>query len=349
MKITVRSSLRRFSIFAILMLGIGVLGAFAQGSNTITGVVFGVQRSPVQDANVELLDQFSRLIQRTRTDGSGRYFFSGLPSGTFVVRVIPFETEYLEQEQSVEILNTLSSNPITGESRRGGLSNEVLDFYLKLDKKAASITGVVFAQEIPPEAKKLYDRAVSDLRDKREAEAFAGFKAAIEIFPKYYAALERLGSEYLRLKHYEAAQILLNAAAEVHPKSHRAWYQLAYALNALNHPKEALEAITKAVEIYPRSAHYLLLSGILLQQAKRTTEAEKHLVQAKEFAKGTLPEVHLHLGLIYGTELKRYGDAAKELKQFLKSQVNDNLKDEAKIKEMIKDYEDKARTKASSE
>src|SRR5688500_16915547 len=195
---------------------ISVAGVAVQGSNPIRGVVFGLQRSPVPDATVELLDEFSRLVSRGRTDGSGLYRFAGLGPGNYIVRVLPYETEYLEQEQRVEFYNPISQpNAITGEARVRGFFHEVLDFYLKLDKNAASITDVVYAQEVPPAARKLYDRSLSDLRNGREAEALSGLKAAIQAFPRYYAALERLGTEYLRLKHFEAAQILLNAAAEV--------------------------------------------------------------------------------------------------------------------------------------
>jgi tetratricopeptide (TPR) repeat protein len=319
-----------------------VSSTIAQQGNTISGVVFGLHRTPLPDVNVELLDEFNRSINRTRTDGAGQYFFSGLGSGTFTVRVLPYETEYKEQEQSREIVNIQSSNPITGESRTGGLSNETIDFFLKLDKDSPLITGVVFVQDVPPTAKKLYDQAIVDLSKKREAEGLAGLKAAIEAFPKYFAALERLGLEYQQRKKYEAAQILLNAAVVENPKSHKAWYGLAYSLNALKHKKEALEAVTKAVEIYGRSPYYLLLSAILLREAKRAEDAEKQLVKAKEFAKGSVPEINLHLGLIYGDELKRYTDAARELKQYLKLQAN--VKDELKIKELIKEYEEKART-----
>ena len=55
---------------------------FGQG-NSISGHVFGLDRRPVPDIDVELLDDFSRSIQRMKTNSSGRFFFYHLPAGRF--------------------------------------------------------------------------------------------------------------------------------------------------------------------------------------------------------------------------------------------------------------------------
>jgi tetratricopeptide (TPR) repeat protein len=327
----------------VLFAGLSLFASSANaqgGGNSISGYVFGVDRTPIYDANVELLDDLNRLVQRQRTDSAGRYYFFGMSSGRFTIRVMPYETDYQEQEQGVEIVNFNRQLGDGGPVQASGFASEQRDFFLKLRRGVTGTTGAVFVQEVPPEAKKLFEKAISDLNEKKEKEGLAGLKSAIEKFPKYFHALERLGSEYVRLKYYEPAAMLLKAAIDVNPRSFRSWYGFAFSLNALNQDAEALTAIQKALEIYSDSPEALLLSGVLLRQDKKFNEAEKSLVKAKELAKSKIPMIHWHLALLYGQDLKRYADAAKELKLFLKAQPES--KDSEKIKELIKEFEEKA-------
>lgn len=338
---------RLVTLYAVILFaGLSLLasGADAQGrGNSITGYVFGVNRTPIYDANVELLDDLNRFVQRQRTDSSGRYYFFGMPAGRYTIRVMPYETDYMEQEQGVEIVNFYRQDN-SGQSIPTGFMNEQLDFFLKTRRGGLTgATGAIFVQDIPAPAKKLYEKAVADLNDKKEKEGLSGLKSAIEAFPKYFYALERLGTEYVRLKHYQAAEILLKAALEVNPRSFRSWYGLAYTLNAVNRDAESLTSVQKALEIYADSPDALLLSGILLKQTKKFDEAEKNLVKAKEIAKNTMPIVHWHLALLYGNDLQRYAEAASELKTFLK--IQPNSKDAENIKSLIKTFEEKATKK----
>ena len=66
------------------------------------------------------------------------------------------------------------------------------------------------------------------------------------------------------------------------------------------------------------------------------------LLEAKELAKESKPEVHFQLALLYGNEMKRYADAAKELKLYLKAQPE--AQDKEKIESLIKTYEEKAKS-----
>ena len=336
-----------FVMFAALTVFLPVLSskasaARAQG-NTISGHIFGLQRQPVPDINVELMDEFSRTIARTRTNGSGYYTFYRISSGRFKIRVLPYGTYYQEQEEEVEIQN-FSRQTSSGETVTSGFSNEQKDIYLRPRREAEEMlkNEAIFVQEVPAPAKSLYEKAIGDLNNKKEKEGLAGLKSALEIFPKYYVALERLGTEYVRLGHFEAAYILLTIAVETNPRGYRSWYGLAYSLYSLKKPKEALEAAQKSIELNSFAAEPLLLSGVILRQGKRFEEAEKNLIKAKELTRGTMSEVHRQLGLLYGYDLKRYRDAAKELKLFLKAQPD--YKDAESIKKLIKEFEDKSQT-----
>ena len=67
-------------VFFVPMFFISSTSVFGQG-NSISGHVFGLDRRPIPDVQVELLDDFSRTLQRIRTNSSGRFFFYRVPAG----------------------------------------------------------------------------------------------------------------------------------------------------------------------------------------------------------------------------------------------------------------------------
>lgn len=326
-------------LLIVLVLFAGAAKINAQIGNSIEGRVVGAENRPIYDANVELMDDLRRTLNRTRTDVSGRYAFHGLSAGVFMVRVMPLEPEYEEQEQTTQI-QVISQTTSQNESSIAGSYRENLDFKLKIKRGFTGMTGTVFVQDVPPQARKLFEKAVEDLNAKREAEGLAGLKAAIEAFPKYYLALNRLGIEYLRLKHYQAAQILLALAAEVNPRNYRTQYALAYCYQQMGLIDDAILAIGKSLESFPLNAESLLLEGKLFREKKRFAEAEKDLLKAKAESKDSMPEVNLQLGLLYANDLKKYRDAIRELNTFLKNPTK-NV-DVEKVKKMIADLESKA-------
>ena len=309
--------------------------AYAQGSQ-ISGYVTGLNRQPLADLNVELMNDYGRMVGRTLTSGRGYYEFNGIRNGRYTVRVYTLGTDYEERENSVEL-----SDPT------GNIVRETSDFSLSLRRGVTPASVAVFVQpDVPAEAKRIYEKAIEDLSKKKEAEGLAGLKSALEIFPKYFAALERLGTAYIGMNKpeaFQAAEILLMAAVEVNPRSYKSWYGIAYSRNALKKYTEAMAAVEKAVELNAYSTDALILSGVLLRMSKKFPEAEKHFLKANEISKGTLPRVHLELATLYGYGMKRYNDAARELKAYLK--VQPDAKDIEKLKAQIVEWEEKAKGK----
>ena len=310
---------------------------FAQG-NTVSGFVWGPGRVPVPDVNVELQNDLYVTIQRTRTSSSGNYRFDNVPSGRLRVRVLPSGLDFEQQEVDLEIVNFTRDNG-AGGVRRSGFSNEQHNIFLRLKKGAdPAAVGVLFAQEVPEEAKKLYSKAVDDLANTREKEGLEGLRSAIEAFPKYFLALDRLGNEYVRLKHFGAAEVLLSVASDINPKSFRTWYGLAYARHSLGLFPDAIAAAEKALALDAGNANSLYVLGSSQRHLKKYEAAEKTLAKAKDLP-GYSPLVHWELALLYGNNLKRYGAAANELKAFLKAQPE--TKDAELIKQLITDFESK--------
>ncbi|HEX9963132.1 MAG TPA: carboxypeptidase-like regulatory domain-containing protein, partial [Pyrinomonadaceae bacterium] len=166
-------------------------------SNSISGFIFDAQtRIPLADVYVELQTDTFSTLRRLKTDGSGRYTFVGMQSGQFRVRVLPYNTNYMEQTEDVNVVNYQVGSTVTSDAI-------YLDFYLKVDKRKAnigepSVTGAVFVQEVPSEARNLYKKSLNYLKSpKEEQSGFESLKKAIEIFPSYYDALNQIGLEYV--------------------------------------------------------------------------------------------------------------------------------------------------------
>ena len=332
---------RSLTFIALIFCFISAAKVFGQGGNSISGNVYGSERLPLEGITVELLDDLYRTLARLRTNSMGRFFFNRMPSGKYRIRVLPLGTNYQEQEQEVEIQNMVR-NTSNGQRIVTAFDNVQRDFYLRLNKETNPlVTETIFAQEVPLEAKRLYDEALNLLKENKLEAGFGKLKTAIEVFPEYYMAIERLGLEYVNAKHYEAAQILLQRAIEINPRSFKGWYGIAYSLYKLNLDQEALKAAKSSLQINSSSIDALLLAGTLRRQTGSFAESEKYLIKAKNSSKKRNPEVHWQLALLYGNNLKRYKEAADELELFLNHLPTD--KDPKKIKLLIKTFREKSK------
>lgn len=322
-------------IATVLMLCFGWLApaVLAQNRSTIGGMVFGPERRPVAQIPVELLNDTNSVIQRTRTDASGRYLFTGVPSGRFVVKVLPLGTNLEEQTQDTEIAG------VSVDGRRQLMDNIQLDFNLRVRRNSnelLEVKGVIFAQAIPDDARKSYEAAVSDLNANRIEAGITELENAIKIFPTYYLALAKLGIIYIGQQKFENAKDTFGRAVAVNERSFAGWYGLGYADFALNDPAASIIASKKALELDKNSVNTLFLLGMAQRKVKNYEEAERYLVQAKKLDNGKTPDINWNLALLYAHNLKRYNDAANELENYLK--INPNVPNKDLVRKLIKQF-----------
>jgi tetratricopeptide (TPR) repeat protein len=307
---------RHFFLIGVFAFLVFPLAVQAQGRSSVSGFVYGPNRERLENVQVELNSDFGSTIAHTRTDNSGRFLFLRVPFGRLSVRALPIGTDLADQTQQIEI----GSIGVRGQRLADSIQ---LDFYLRPRRSPARVTtGVVFAQAVPDEAEKRYKLALNALENKRQAEAIQELKGAVEIFPEYFAALERLGNEYMKLQKYEEARDTFTRALTVNSRSFQSLYGLAYANSALGKFDEAVEASNKALIENKSSVQTLFLLGVTQRKVKKFDEAEKSLLQAKKIDEGRTPEIHWHLALLYAHNLKRYPKAADELELYLKSDPN---------------------------
>jgi tetratricopeptide (TPR) repeat protein len=301
------------------------LVSFQTNSNSISGHVSNDQRAPLADVRVELLNEVDSVIRTVKTDGSGLFVFRKLSDGTFQVRVQTSGTNYISQTKRVDL----------ARPHGFGAAFEELDFILTTagNTRSAAKPGVVFVQEVPEPARKLYQKG-SELLEKsnKRQEAFATLRSAIDIFPQYFDALEILGTEQVKDAQYEAAIPLLTKALEVNSRAYASCFALGVAQYNVKQLQPAIESFRRAVSLNEKSINANLWLGIALRQTSRLDEAETYLKRADVMAESKLPEAHWQLALLFN-QVKRYKEAADELEKFLK--VQPDARDVELIKKLI--------------
>ncbi|HNU07350.1 MAG TPA: tetratricopeptide repeat protein [Pyrinomonadaceae bacterium] len=308
---SIKKKVMMFGVFTAIFLALQ-LNVFGQTSR-ISGRVMGADRSPVADVYVELLNEVESVLNRVRTNSSGSYSFIGLSGGRFVVRVRPFGTDYEEQSREVEIVTYVAGRQIADDQQ--------VDFFLRVRKDSKSqpaAAGVVFYQEIPPDAQKAYDQAMININANRIEPGLLDLQKAITIFPTYFTALDQLGVQLMKQGKFNDAIAYFERAAAVNERSRNSWYGLAICYYSVDNSSKAVESGKKASTFDPASPQIALVLGMSLRKDKQFKEAETALKNAKKFSKGKMADAYWNLALLYAYNLKNYKLAAEELEAFLK-------------------------------
>jgi tetratricopeptide (TPR) repeat protein len=295
--------------------------------NRIEGTVYSPDRRPVNDVRVELQSDVGSLLNTAKTRSGGRFTFVGVAAGRFLIKVIPMGLGFLEETTYVEVLNF---------GRTNSSDTEYVDIYLKYDKRAQKetqnrSTEVVFAQDVPERARKLYESGVDSLK-KNPEKGIVDLKEALAIFPAYFDALTALGNEYIARKDYANAYPFFLQAIDINPRSFTSYYNLSVSFYQLNEIKAALPAAKAATMLSPSYVDALVLYGVLLRLSEDYKEAMAELVKANSLSNNQNPEAHWQLALVFN-KLNRNEEAAKELELYIKT--NPNSAENKKTQELI--------------
>jgi tetratricopeptide (TPR) repeat protein len=327
---------------ATVLVLILICGHSVYATNIISGTVFDKTRNPLPDIDVELLDDYYRAIAggRQRTSSSGRYEFQVQNDGRYYVKVYAFRYDLMDDMHEV-VVQSISAVP--GGS---GSSFNVEDFYLEPKKGglADAELSVVFAQDVPKDAKKLYESASANFMKKKPVDGIMNLVEAVKIYPDYYLALQRLTRElYFMKKYIESFQYARKVVA-VNPKSGTGYYYMGASLHAMGKDfnPAALTALEEAGRLAPGSVQVLFALGRLERTMGKLVPAEKHLVAAKKIAGSNGPEIHAELADLYAQDMKKYGEAADALEDYMKAaKLNDA--DQRATKQKIADLRAKAK------
>lgn len=308
--------------------------------NAIQGVVMNTAGQPLNRIRVELQDEVEMTIRQAYTDGAGRFGFRGLSSGTFIVKANG-DGSYLTRSARINLY---------GSGGGSGSHSEQVDIVLKSREEAKGPStspnaGTAFAQETPEKARKLYQRAIKQLENSKQIElGINSLKEAIEAFPEYYLALERLGIEYMKREQNEDAALFLARALAVNPNGAASHYAIGVAQFKLRLWAQSAQSLQRSLALAPNSANAAYSNfylGLAYLRTQRPGDAERHLKKSLELGGNTVPsDCHMYLAQIYGDN-KKYKEAADELEIFLK--LTPTALDAGNIKLIIKNLREKAR------
>jgi tetratricopeptide (TPR) repeat protein len=337
-----------FTVFACAIIAIGTPfsgGATGQIQNTIEGRVTSPEHRPIENVRVLLQNDSYSQLRMTYTDATGRFQFQGIASAIYYIQVEPGELDYERQSQRVE---AISFNRRRSPSGAPGGEIFRVDFVLKplastKQTGDGAVTGpkaIVFYQEVPPAAKKEYERGVKGLEKGAFESAASSLKQAIEIFPDYYSALELLGTEYVKRGQHEPALSLLLHAVDVNKDGWRAFYSLGIAQCSLNQWSEGTKTLRRAVELNPDSPNVNMRLAIALARNEQSRgEAIETLEKVTRLAKESVPQAFFYLGILYAQN-SRFREAADALQTFLRLYPQAGEKDKIQMK--IAEYRQKA-------
>jgi tetratricopeptide (TPR) repeat protein len=332
------------TLFISLAMAFGQFGLVAAPVQTRVSIEVRVTNSsgrPLSDMRIMLKNGGYSEIASGLTDGSGRFRFMNLVSGNYYIEVEPGATDYERQTQRV--------SAIPFKEQAGHTEQFQADVVLVPRKSNTTIFGpisssnaVVFHQDVPEAAKKEYEQGVKGLEKGAFDGAAQSLKNAIELFPQYYDALERLGSEYVTRDDAKSALPLLTSAVEINRDGWRAFYFLGIAQYKVNHQAEGVKALKRAVELNPDYPNANMWLGMVLAtDPAMLTNAIQSLEKAVKLSKEPLPgQAYYYLGGLY-MKNNQYKEAADAFETLLR--VSPGIGDKDKIKSMIAQLRQKAK------
>lgn len=246
-----------------------------------------------------------RVVARQAISSKGRYKFTAVPNGNYVVVV------ELENQEIARFKFNISSS-FKNDFRQ--------DIALKWDSGAARNrhkTSVISASESydrTPRNREIYEKAEDAFERNKYDQAEAGFKEIVANDPGDFQAWSELGTVYLAQKKNMLAETAYLRALEAKPNFFLALMNLGRLRLATNNAAGAIEPLSQAVAVKPTSAEANYFLGEAFLQIKKGSKAVPYLNEAARLGK---LEAHLRLATLYNAAGMK-DKAAAEYEEFLK-------------------------------
>src|SRR3982751_1325601 len=139
-----------------------------------------------------------------------------------------------------------------------------------------TVTLLELAHHVPRRAANEYGRALKAKHKGQNEDAIAHFRSAISLDPEFSAAINDLGTTYLKLNKINLAVEQFSKAITVDPHSPLPCSNLAIAYLRENQYRDAERTARRAVDLDPADTHGLLVLGVSLVLGGRFNgEAER--------------------------------------------------------------------------
>lgn len=256
--------MRTVSIFwclSLLWVSAALAAAGQQGTFDLVGVVRNTEGHGVGGTSVRLQQQGDQRVEVHKTDSAGRFTFTGLKPGLYVVSALNREVSVRGGAGETKPLELIAGNAsgTTGTASHNESGNpaamefsDVPNFTVAAvtDWTAAgghgsdtslraseSLTQETLRLKPEPKAAAPSSRAASELEQR--------LREAVERSPRSYKANEELGRFDLSEERYSDAVGPLETAHEIDPAETTVEYELALALNRSGDPVKARAHITR--------------------------------------------------------------------------------------------------------
>jgi tetratricopeptide (TPR) repeat protein len=230
----------------------------------------------------------------------------------------------------------------TGAQSEGRLEIVNVEVRLRPIQNAPAPAGIVFAQNVPFNARLAYETAVKQLRNNQPDEALARLYEAIGFFPDYFNARFLLATELSKRKRSQEALEQLEQARRINDRDARV-YRLFGVLMAQARKfvvaefsfREAIQRDPAHAQTYHSHAVTLLelaQSAASPQRQQFLADAERDLSKALELSQDKLATAHLQLAKVHELRGEKHL-AVRELETYLKLQPD--AKNAADIRQAI--------------
>jgi len=301
------------------------------GRNTLQGDVYLPSGQRLgQPLLIKLVTPRGELT--TTTNGNGAFVFRQLGGGRYTVKI----EEGLGFAAASEVVEISESGFGGGMSRLG--QTYTVQIHLRLLDVPSHTRGVLIADSPPNEAVELFEKALSSAREGARERAVEELKQAIKIDPRFVAALNGLGVQYIKLGEFEKAFESLSEALKIAPETPMLHLNAGIALLQLKRFDLAEVEFAKAIHGNDASAPAHFYRARALIGLRRLDEAEKELNKALAMGGNDMVIARRYLGGIY-VEKGENDKAIRMLEQYLKSASQSN--ETIQIKRLISELQKK--------
>jgi Tfp pilus assembly protein PilF len=307
----VKSLLRATILLAVFsLLPPGSEAQLSEGIKLHGRVILSPTMQPVEGVLVELVRR-GMTQDRTYTDSRGEFEFVRLVMDEYVLRV--------RREGYLAIERTVNMKVEVGG--RGSVFNVHLTLERDPDSAAADPPAMqpLSARElqVPEGARSEFQAGFRELNHNNQPEkSIPLFEKAIALHKDFDEAYVQLALAHFLMGKRSSALRTLARAVEVYPQNARAFALMGKVLIDAKQPEPGMQALEEALAIDETlwSAHADLATTLL--QGKELDRALLHARRAHALNE-RVPTTHILLASVL-LEMKSYGDAVKEMDEFLR-------------------------------
>ncbi len=288
----------------------------ATAANSIRGKVFLPSgMTPEQRLRVVLEINTGGIAAETFTDSVGNFEFRSLTNNNYRVTVYSDQRLFETAQEAVEVFGNFARTYMVQIYLREKRPDQP-----QTKDKLLSVADI---QEVPKNARKLYDKGLKLARENKPQEAASPLQEALQAFPTYLNALNKLGEQHLRLEQPAEAQALFERAIALSEKFALPHINLGILLFNLKRMPEAIKELETGNNLDDSFPMGHLHLGLALMNAEPADyeRAEKEFNRTLQIAGKEVPQAHLHLFNLY-TRRKEYQKALGQLDEFLKAAPN---------------------------